>query len=85
MSHAPLGQYGMLDAKGNVQCTRSRERHRSTSPEYARDLNSAFEWLDLAYLQRDVGLVKMTSNPLLQRLRGDVRYDAILDKARLPN
>jgi Flp pilus assembly protein TadD len=48
------------------------------------DLNGAFEWLDRAYTQHDVGLVKMISNPLLKGLRGDVRFTAIVHKAKLP-
>jgi TolB-like protein/DNA-binding winged helix-turn-helix (wHTH) protein len=48
------------------------------------DLNGAFEWLDRAYTQHDVGLVKMISNPLLKGLRGDARFTAIVHKARLP-
>lgn len=48
------------------------------------DLNGAFKWLDRAYTQHDVGLVKMISNPLLEGLRGDARFTAIVRKARLP-
>jgi TolB-like protein/DNA-binding winged helix-turn-helix (wHTH) protein/Flp pilus assembly protein TadD len=48
------------------------------------DLNGAFEWLDRAYTQHDVGLVKMISNPLLKGLKGDGRFTAVVHKAKLP-
>jgi|HubBroStandDraft_6_1064221.scaffolds.fasta_scaffold17121_3 adenylate cyclase len=48
------------------------------------DLNGAFEWLDRAYTQHDVGLVKMISNPLLKGLRSDARFTAVVHKAKLP-
>jgi tetratricopeptide (TPR) repeat protein len=48
------------------------------------DMNQAFEWLQRAHVQHDVGLIKMTSDPLLKHLRSDVRFTAIVHKAKLP-
>jgi TolB-like protein/Flp pilus assembly protein TadD len=48
----------------------------------ARD--KAFEWLDLAYKERDPGLSNMKGNPLLKNLEQDPRYTAFLKKMRLP-
>ncbi|MGH9492554.1 MAG: protein kinase domain-containing protein [Terriglobales bacterium] len=44
----------------------------------------AFEWLDRAYAQRDVGLAFIKGDPLLKSLERDPRYAAFLKKMRLP-
>ena len=46
--------------------------------------DKAFEWLELAYKQRDAGLTQMKGDPLLKNLRQDSRYNALLKKMRLP-
>jgi tetratricopeptide (TPR) repeat protein len=46
--------------------------------------DQAFAWLDRAYAQRDGGLTRVKSDPLLASLRTDPRYRAFLDKMRLP-
>jgi len=49
------------------------------------DVNRAFTWLDRAYRQRDPILVtNLKSDPLLQNLRSDPRYRALLQKMNLP-
>lgn len=47
--------------------------------------DEAFEWLDRAYAQHDNGVAEITLNPLLSRLRGDPRFDALLKKLNLPD
>ena len=44
----------------------------------------AFKWLDKAYAQRDGGLYRLKSRPLLKNLEGDPRYKALLRKMNLP-
>ena len=44
----------------------------------------AFEWLDRAYSQRDAGLTLLTHDPMLDSLRGDPRFAALLRKLQLP-
>jgi TolB-like protein/tetratricopeptide (TPR) repeat protein len=46
--------------------------------------DQAFAWLERAYAQRDGGLTRVKSDPLLDSLRTDPRYRAFLDKMRLP-
>jgi len=46
--------------------------------------DKAFEWLDRAYAQRDVGLVETKVDPLLKSLHSDPRYAAFLKKLNLP-
>jgi tetratricopeptide (TPR) repeat protein len=46
--------------------------------------DKAFEWLERAYTQRDAGLTQMKGDPLLNNLRRDPRYAALLKKMRLP-
>jgi serine/threonine protein kinase/Tfp pilus assembly protein PilF len=45
--------------------------------------DSAFEWLERAYGQRDGGLAEAKIDPLLENLRGDPRYEALLRKLNL--
>jgi len=44
----------------------------------------AFEWLDRAYRQRDLGLTMIKVDSLVRGLRGDPRFGALLAKMRLP-
>jgi len=46
--------------------------------------DKSFEWLELAYEQRDPGLPEIKSNPLFNNLRHDRRYTELLNKMRLP-
>jgi ribosomal protein L44E len=46
--------------------------------------DEAFEWLDRAYAQHDVGLIGTKVEPLLKSLRHDPRYAALLKKLNLP-
>jgi len=51
---------------------------------FRHEPDKAFEWLDLAYVQRDTGLAGTKVEPLLKNLHGDPRYIAFLKKLRLP-
>ena len=46
--------------------------------------DKAFDWLNRAYGQRDDGLLNLKFDPLLNSLRGDPRYTALLTKMHLP-
>jgi TolB-like protein/DNA-binding winged helix-turn-helix (wHTH) protein len=46
--------------------------------------DSAFAWLERAYDQRDEGLAAVRIDPLLEQVRGDPRYAALLTKMQLP-
>ena len=48
------------------------------------ETDRAFEWLERAYRERDIGITEMKSDPLLSSLRADPRYTALLKKMRLP-
>jgi adenylate cyclase len=53
---------------------------------YARrkDLDGAFRWLERAYKQRDEGLSVLKSDPVLDNIRQDPRFKALLHKLNLP-
>jgi TolB-like protein/DNA-binding winged helix-turn-helix (wHTH) protein/cytochrome c-type biogenesis protein CcmH/NrfG len=46
--------------------------------------DKAFEWLDLAYVQRDSSLIYTKVDPLLKSLHSDPRFAALLKKLNLP-
>ncbi len=46
--------------------------------------DSAFEWLDRAWANRDPGMMRLKVDPLLRKLSGDPRYTALLKKMNLP-
>lgn len=47
------------------------------------EADTAFAWLDRAFQQRMGSLANLRTDPLLQKLRGDPRYGALLRKAKL--
>jgi serine/threonine protein kinase/tetratricopeptide (TPR) repeat protein len=51
---------------------------------YRGEIDKAFEWLERAYKQRDLGLSEIKGNPLLRNLEKDSRYTAFLQKMKLP-
>jgi serine/threonine-protein kinase len=48
------------------------------------DRAPAFEWLERSYLERDTGLRYLKYDPLLRKLRGDPRFNALVKKMNLP-
>ena len=51
---------------------------------WRRDTDKAFEWLEIAYQQRDGGLGRVKIDPLLSSLRSAPRFGALLRKMNLP-
>ena len=47
---------------------------------YMGDREQAFAWLERAYDNRDGGLIEMLTDPLLQNLHGDPRWQAFINK-----
>jgi tetratricopeptide (TPR) repeat protein len=47
--------------------------------------DSAFEWLERSYVERDPGLRRIAYDPRLRNLRGDPRHAALLRKMNLPD
>jgi serine/threonine-protein kinase len=50
---------------------------------FRNERDSAFEWLDRAYKQRDPELIAILGEPLLKDLVNDPRYQAFLQKMNL--
>jgi len=51
---------------------------------YRGEANQAFDWLELAYKQRDGGLSVIKGDPLLRSIEKDPRYRPFLQKMNLP-
>jgi len=49
------------------------------------DINSAFEWLESSYDNRDSGMSLMLADPLLVNLHDDPRWELFLDKMGFPH
>ena len=49
------------------------------------DLDKAFEWLDIAFEQKDAYMPQLIFNPWLAPLHDDPRWEKILDKVGLLN
>jgi serine/threonine-protein kinase len=52
---------------------------------YRGEVDQAFDWLNRAYRQHDVGLCRIKTDPLLRSLRDDPRYVQMLRMLDLPN
>ena len=48
------------------------------------ETDTAFEWLERAYRQRDLGLTMIKVDSLVRGLRGDPRFGALIAKMQLP-
>src|SRR4029077_10109131 len=62
-----------------------RASHIAAVYAWQGDKDKAFEWLDRAYRQQDGGLTAIKYDPLLDNLRSDPRYRALLRKMNLPD
>jgi TolB-like protein/predicted Ser/Thr protein kinase len=51
---------------------------------YRGEIDAAFDWLERAYRQRDVGISSVLADPLLRNLHADNRFRALLVKLKLP-
>jgi len=49
------------------------------------DINSAFEWLESSYDNRDSGMPLMLTDPLLVNLHDDPRWEPFLEKMGFPD
>ena len=45
--------------------------------------DQAFKWLELAYTQRDGGLINLLGNPWLKNIEQDARYEPFVEKMKL--
>ena len=48
------------------------------------DKDRAFEWLDKAYAERDMGIIGLKVDPAFKNLHGDPRFAALLRRMGLP-
>jgi len=48
------------------------------------ETDKAFEWLQISYDNHDTGLLSLLIDPLMRGLRGDPRYNSMLEKIGLP-
>ena len=51
---------------------------------YRDDLDRATQWLERAYMHRDISLVEIVGEPLFKNLKNDPRFKAFLKKMNLP-
>ena len=88
MGHATAGHAADSDRYLAALVERHRQdAAREIAQVYAwrNDHDKAFEWLDRAYAQRDVGLAELKGEPLFRNLEGDPRWTAFLtEKMKLP-
>jgi tetratricopeptide (TPR) repeat protein len=50
---------------------------------YRGEIDAAFQWLDRAYRAHEFGILGVKTDPLLRKLRGDGRFQALLSRMRL--
>ena len=50
-----------------------------------KQVDSAFKWLELAYQYRDGGLVQVKADPFMTSLKGDPRWEQLIQKMNFPN
>ena len=55
-----------------------------TLPRTGGEVDQAFEWLDRAFLQKDIVVAYIKGEPLLKSLERDPRYKTFLRKMNLP-
>jgi serine/threonine protein kinase/TolB-like protein/Tfp pilus assembly protein PilF len=88
MGHASAGHAAESDRYLQALIERHREdAAREIAQVYAwrHERDKAFEWLDRAYAQRDVGMAELKGEPLFRNLEDDPRWRALLiEKMRLP-
>lgn len=49
------------------------------------DYDAALDWLEVAYEQRDITLIGLKVDPLLDGLRSDARYQDLLARMNFPD
>jgi serine/threonine protein kinase/tetratricopeptide (TPR) repeat protein len=81
LGHATASQQALDEAitkHGTDSAYQIAEAH-----SWRGEKDSAFDWLERAYSQRDGGLAEAKIDPLLENLRDDPRYTALLRKLNL--
>ena len=48
------------------------------------EADSAFAWLERAYLSRDAGLSELKGDPFMRKIESDPRYLPFMKKMKLP-
>ena len=56
----------------------------ATAYAFRGQYEDALDWLELAYDQRDDGVILLLVDPLLEGLRSEVRWDRLIEKIGLP-
>src|ERR1700758_5262234 len=86
IAYHALGREKESDAALNelIAIHPSNSFHIAEVYAFRNQFNEAFEWLDRAYGERDAGLIQTKVEPLLNSLRHDPRYAALLKKLNFP-
>jgi tetratricopeptide (TPR) repeat protein len=87
LAHHDMGQTelaGQELEKFIVQYQQTASYDVATIYAHMGESDKAFEWLDRATMNDDPGINTMGADPLLKKLRGDTRWDAMRDKVGLP-
>ena len=87
-----MAAYTLKDPKASQQALDELiAKHGAEAPYQVADVYAwrgekapAFEWLERSFAQRDGGLTTIKYDPLVDSLRGDARYRAMLRKLKLP-
>jgi hypothetical protein len=70
----------MIETWGALEAT-----HIAQVYSFRGEVDNAFDWLELAYDNRDGGLIFLLPEPLLANLHDDPRWEPLLDKIGLPH
>ena len=86
IAYYALGRKQESDATLSDLVTKYQQNTYRIAEVYAfrNQSDEAFEWLDRAYVQRNAGLIMTKVDPLLNSLRRDPRYAALLKKLNFP-
>jgi TolB-like protein len=82
LRHAKESQAALTELKGKYASDSACQIAEVYAWRGERD--TALEWLDRAYAERDGGLLQLRYDPLLDSVRSDQRFKALLQKMRLP-
>ena len=83
LSHAKASQLALNELIAKYGKTEAA--HIAATYAWRGEKDKAFEWLDRAYAQHDLTLVRIKPDLLLANLRNDARYGAMVKKLGLPD
>jgi TolB-like protein len=86
LAYYAAGQEGASDAalQNLIELNVGRSAYQiAEAYAFRGEKDMAFTWLDRAYLQRDPGVTNLIVDPLIENLRDDPRYAAMLRKLKL--